>query len=51
MSPLERYRLMVNGVPPFLGWWVGSPGSLCHWMLFDSSHSARWWLAGEVCAV
>jgi len=29
MSPRERQRSIVDSVVPFLGWWVGNPGSLC----------------------
>jgi hypothetical protein len=28
MAPRERQRSIVDGVLPFLGWWVASPGSL-----------------------
>ena len=51
MSPQERQRSIVDGVLAFLGWWVGSPGTLCSWKWLDSSHSARVWLAGDVRAV
>jgi len=29
MPPRERQRSIVDGVVPFLGWWVGNPGLLC----------------------
>jgi hypothetical protein len=25
IGPRERHRSMVDGWPPFLGWWVGVP--------------------------
>ena len=47
-SPREKQRSIVDGVLPFLGWWVDSPGTLCSWELLDSNQSARLWLAADV---
>ena len=48
--PLERHRSMVEGCPPFRGWWVGVAILLWRWKLFSVSQLAMVWLAGEVCA-
>ena len=39
---------MVEGCPPFWGWWVGLASSLWRWKLFSVSQLAMVWLAGEV---
>jgi hypothetical protein len=28
IDPQEKHRSMVEGMPPFRGWWVGIPGLL-----------------------
>jgi len=42
---------MVEGLLPFLGWWVGIAGLFWRWKLLCSSQCAMAWLAGEVQAV
>ena len=46
--PLERHRLMVEGCPPFRGWWVGVAILLWRWKLFAMSQLAMIWLARKV---
>jgi len=51
VSPWVRHRSMVEGLLPFLGWWVGIAGLFRRWKLLCSSQCTMAWLAGEVRAV
>jgi len=45
------HRSMVEGLLPFLGWWVGIAGLFWRWKLLCSSQCAMAWPAGEMRAV
>jgi hypothetical protein len=51
IEPRERHRSMVEGLPPFRGWWVGILGLLCRWKLLFSSQLTIAWVAAEVRAL
>ena len=51
IEPREKHRSMVEGLPPFHGWWVGIPGLLWRWKLLFSSQSTIEWVAAEVRAL
>jgi len=48
ISPQVRYMSMVEGLLPFLGWWVGIAGSFWRWKLLCSSQCTMAWLVGKV---
>jgi hypothetical protein len=48
MVPRERQRSMVEGLLPFLGWWVGTPGLLWRQKLLVSSQPTIVCAAREV---
>jgi len=51
VSPRVRLRSMVEGLLPFLGWWVWITGSFWRWKLLCLNQCAMAWLMGEVQAV
>jgi hypothetical protein len=51
IEPREKHRSIVEGFPPFRGWWVGNPGLLWRWKLLFSSQLTIEWVAVDVRAL